>query len=79
MKVTASSRGESSGRLFGSEETQQACYDACSAYANDPDAHRSGTTEVAQTIQSCFDNDAIWWSVTLRDGSTGYASAKYLR
>jgi hypothetical protein len=70
-------RGTSTGRLAGDPAQQDACFEACTTYRPElPEAER---LPLVEQINACFNADVVWWSARMRDGTDGWASAKYLR
>lgn len=68
-------------RLEGDFNRQQDCHAACEGYMtwSRRGQDRAGWLRDRSTVAQCLDGNVIWWNVTLPDGRSGWASAKYLR
>lgn len=70
-------RGSNTGVLVGTPAQRDTCFEACTAPTKDlPDSERQ---EIFDQTNACFNEGIVWWSIRLRDGSDGWASARYLR
>ncbi|WP_058247222.1 hypothetical protein [Tropicibacter naphthalenivorans] len=79
LPFTRLPRGDSAGRVIGSDEQRTACLNACQAERADPSLQSDGAEQVKATLDACFKDNLLRWSVTLPDGQIGWASAFYLR